>query len=210
MYDLAAKLQVPDFPDQAEGDGKSEEHPCINGDGTLIAVERGNPVQTDIFLFQRGGNEFTPLETQGLNDPENNDRYCGLTSDGAYISNVQNDVFKLYERSSNSFVDLPELPFDNRSTLSDPLVVPVPIRRVKGGPAIRCRGKFATLVGTAKRDRIRGTKKRDVIVGRGGNDLIRGLGGNDLICGDPGKDRLIGGKGRDILLGGPGKDRQRQ
>jgi hypothetical protein len=206
VHDLVAKLQVPDFPDQPEGEGLGEEHPCINGDGTLIAVERSNPVQTDIFLFQRSGNEFSALETPGLNDPEDNDRYCGLSADGAYISNVQNDVFKLYERSSESFLDLPELPFDQRSTLSEPLVLPVPISGPAGGNARRCGGKAANLVGTAKRDRIKGTRKRDVIAGLGGNDLIRGLGGNDIICGEKGMDRLVGGRGRDVLLGGAGKD----
>lgn len=88
----------------------------------------------------------------------------------------------------------------------------------------RCRGRRATVVGTAGRDRLRGTRGRDVIVALGGNDRIRSFGGKDLICagkgrdlvragagndrvfGGPGNDRLLGGPGRDQLRGGPGRD----
>jgi|GEM_PF-5102751 len=70
----------------------------------------------------------------------------------------------------------------------------------------RCRGRRATIVGTAGRDVLKGTKGRDVIVGLRGNDVIRGLGGNDVICGGAGRDRLFGGKGRDTLFGGKGAD----
>ncbi len=213
MQDLAAKQQVPEFPDEPAGESVDEEHPCINGDGALIAVERKEAVESndkDVFLFQRSGNEFTKLETPGLNDPEKDDRYCQLSPDGAYLSLIHNEEdFRLYERASESFIDLPELPFDNRSTLSDPLLPPrvVPISGIGRPPASRCSGRRATIAGTARRDRIRGTKRRDVIAGLGGNDVIRGLGGNDLVCGDAGKDVLLGGTGRDVLLGGVGKDR---
>ena len=84
-------------------------------------------------------------------------------------------------------------------------------------PVVRtCRGKKATVVGTAGKDRITGTRKADVIVALGGNDLVKGLGGNDLVCGGdgndavkggPGKDHLLGEKGKDQLLGGTGRDR---
>ncbi len=61
-----------------------------------------------------------------------------------------------------------------------------------------CAGEKATIVGTAKNDRINGTPGKDVIVGLGGDDRIDGNGGNDIIC---------GGDGADVLLGGPGDDR---
>jgi uncharacterized delta-60 repeat protein len=82
----------------------------------------------------------------------------------------------------------------------------------------RCRGRPATLVGTARRDTLRGTRRRDVIVGRGGNDRIRAFGGRDLVCAGAGNDRVFGGRGndrlfgqagRDLLVGGPGRDRRR-
>jgi uncharacterized delta-60 repeat protein len=77
-------------------------------------------------------------------------------------------------------------------------------------PIVRCGGRRATIVGTAKRDVIRGTRRRDVIAALGGNDVVRGMGGNDVICGGAGRDRLIGGRGKDRLIGGAGKDRVRQ
>jgi hypothetical protein len=74
-------------------------------------------------------------------------------------------------------------------------------------PTAKCLGKKATIIGTAKRDKLKGTGKRDVIAGLGGNDVIRGLGGNDLICGGAGNDTLVGGPGSDALIGGPGADK---
>ena len=70
-----------------------------------------------------------------------------------------------------------------------------------------CRGKPATIVGTAASDRLVGTAKPDVIAALAGGDTIRGLGGGDLICGGPGGDLLKGGGGRDTLLGQAGRDR---
>jgi uncharacterized delta-60 repeat protein len=78
------------------------------------------------------------------------------------------------------------------------------INKPKSG---KCAGRKATLVGTAKADRLTGTKKADVIVGLKGNDTIRGRGGNDLVCAGAGKDKVNGGAGKDRLLGGAGKDR---
>ena len=73
---------------------------------------------------------------------------------------------------------------------------------LKGGTSrVRCLGKRATIVGTARQDEITGTPRRDVIATLAGKDKVRALGGADLIC---------GGKGRDTLLGGPGKDRVQQ
>ena len=79
-----------------------------------------------------------------------------------------------------------------------------------GGPApavLRCAGRRATIVGTARRDVLRGTRRADVIVARGGNDRIRAGRGNDLVCGGAGNDRLFGGPGKDRCLGGAGRDR---
>jgi hypothetical protein len=216
MQDISAKQEVPEFPDEPAGNGVDEEHPCINGDGTLVGVER-KAVESndkDVFLFERSGTAFAKLEVPGQNDPENDDRYCQLSADGGYVSLIHEEggeaTLRLFERATESFVELPELPFDFRSTLSDPLAPPaVPISGPGpgGGSARKCGGKVATIIGTAKRNRIKGTKRRDVIVGLGGNDVIRGLAGNDIACGGAGNDLLLGGKGRDRLISGPGKDR---
>jgi hypothetical protein len=74
----------------------------------------------------------------------------------------------------------------------------------------RCFGRFATIVGGPKADRLKGTRFPDVIAGAGGNDRIRGLRGADRICGGKGRDRLFGGGGRDRLKGGPGRDLTRR
>lgn len=74
-------------------------------------------------------------------------------------------------------------------------------------PLSRCKGKAATVVGTAGRDRLRGTPRRDVIVALAGNDDVRGLAGNDLVCAGAGKDVVKAGAGRDLVLGGSGRDR---
>ncbi len=74
-------------------------------------------------------------------------------------------------------------------------------------PAPRCRGRVATIVGTAKGETIRGTRGADVIAAGGGNDRIRAGAGNDLVCGGPGADVVRGGAGNDRLWGGPGRDR---
>jgi Ca2+-binding RTX toxin-like protein len=88
-----------------------------------------------------------------------------------------------------------------------------------------CFGKFATIVGGPKKDKLVGTRFRDVIAGVAGNDRVNGKAGNDLICGGGGDDtlkggpgndrvhgqlgddRLGGGKGKDKLLGGKGENR---
>jgi uncharacterized delta-60 repeat protein len=75
----------------------------------------------------------------------------------------------------------------------------------KGVP--RCGGKRATIVGTARKDKLRGTRGADVIVALGGADTVAGGGGKDLICGGDGDDRLDGGTGNDLLFGQSGKDR---
>jgi Ca2+-binding RTX toxin-like protein len=75
-----------------------------------------------------------------------------------------------------------------------------------GGTPVFCKGKPATIIGTAGSDVRVGSRGRDVIVGLGGNDRLSGAAGNDLICGGKGKDILIGGKGKDKLYGQKGKD----
>ncbi len=72
---------------------------------------------------------------------------------------------------------------------------------------VKCDGKVATKVGTARADVIRGTARRDIIAGLGGSDIIIGRGGNDVICGGAGNDRIAGGAGHDKLLGQTGRDR---
>ncbi len=78
------------------------------------------------------------------------------------------------------------------------------------GPASRvprCNGKRATIVGSARADRLKGTRRADVIVALGGNDKIAGANGNDTICAGTGNDTMDGGAGNDRLYGQDGKDK---
>lgn len=70
-----------------------------------------------------------------------------------------------------------------------------------------CRGKRATIVGSAGPDRIAGSQARDVIATLGGKDRVSAGAGNDLVCAGSGKDMIKGGKGNDTLFGKAGKDR---
>lgn len=65
-----------------------------------------------------------------------------------------------------------------------------------------CAGLPATLVGTARADKLVGTSGDDVIVGLARNDVIDGRGGDDVICGGRGADTLFGRSGTDELQGG--------
>ena len=56
-----------------------------------------------------------------------------------------------------------------------------------------CRGRVATIVGTAKDDVIVGTRRDDVIVGGDGHGPHPGRGGNDIISGGPGPRGLEDG-----------------
>lgn len=73
-------------------------------------------------------------------------------------------------------------------------------------PRRTCRGRLATIVGTAGADTLTGTKGPDVIVALAGNDTVNGGGGDDVICAGAGNDRVNGGNGNDQVFGGPGGD----
>jgi hypothetical protein len=73
-------------------------------------------------------------------------------------------------------------------------------------PQATCKGKVATMMGTAGADVLSGTSGPDVIAALGGNDTVRSLGGRDLVCGGSGNDKVNGGGGRDMLNGQAGRD----
>lgn len=69
-----------------------------------------------------------------------------------------------------------------------------------------CLGKRATIVGTAKGEKITGTKGADVIYAGNGYDKVDGGKGNDFICGGAGNDLLLGKGGADVISAGEGND----
>lgn len=69
-----------------------------------------------------------------------------------------------------------------------------------------CGGRAATIVGSARNERIKGTRFADVIVGLGGRDVIKSLGGKDVVCGGDGNDKIVAGNGHDTVWGEGGND----
>jgi Ca2+-binding RTX toxin-like protein len=172
-----------------------EEDPCINANGDLVGWQRPNPMQKDIFIYDRGAGSFVDLT--GLNSPFDDDTFCVLDAGGDYVGLQRegNPTLLLYERSTNS--------------ISAPLPgnIPAPSNNANAVfSAPKCGGRFATAVGTEGRDVFKGTKADDVILGLEGRDKLRGRKGKDVLCGGPGKDDLRGGEGRDRLLGEKGSD----
>src|SRR5439155_15560847 len=94
VQDLAARRNVP-FADNISGiDQRDEEHPCLNNDGSLVALNITNPMQTDIFMYDRTTQSVVPLPD--INDPVNNDLDCVLDSSGNYLGFVSATGFRLY------------------------------------------------------------------------------------------------------------------
>jgi len=182
-------LGIPD------DDNEDEEHPCISGSGAFVGWDKGNPMQRDVFLYERAKGTFVPLP--GLNDGAFDDTFCVLDVGADYIGfQHHNDVeMKLYERSRGALIPLPaKIGAPNNVNGNSRFSVP------------RCSREFANVIGTERKDVLKGTKAADVFLGLEGKDKLIGRGGNDVICGGDGRDRLVGGKGRDRLLGEKGND----
>jgi hypothetical protein len=128
IQDLATKADTA-FPSDPTRD---EEHPCLNGDGSLFGIDKAASAtdsKHDIFLFQRSGTPV-PLPS-GVNTADVEDQYCVLDSSGRYLGFMNNFLtFMLYDRTEARFVNLPPgKEFDRYSVLSDPYSPPQP-----GGP----------------------------------------------------------------------------
>ena len=111
-----------------------------------------------------------------------------------YESNISKGLFVM--RSTSPEAQTPvRLPFLNPQTMME-----IP-------QVVRCKGKVATLVGTAGKDALVGTPGTDVVRSAGGRDKIKTRGGNDVICAGAGKDKVRAGGGSDVLRGQGGNDR---
>ena len=75
--------------------------------------------------------------------------------------------------------------------------------------AATCKGRPATIVGTAGDNLLTGTNGPDVVAALDGNDKVLALDGNDIVCGNRGKDRLLGQDGEDVLRGNRGNDTEK-
>ncbi len=79
------------------------------------------------------------------------------------------------------------------------------LTRFLGGDRPVCRGRTATIVGTAG-VKTNGTPGDDVIVGTDESDRIKSGKGRDRVCTLGGRDRASTGGGKDVAAGGKGKD----
>ena len=125
IQDLVTKTDQA-FPADATRD---EEHPCLNGDGSLFGIDKNasaTDMTNDIFLFDRSGTAV-PLPSD-VNTPNVDDQYCVLDTTGRYLGFVTSPAtFKLYDRIGARFVNLPTgKEFDRWSVLSDPYPPPQP------------------------------------------------------------------------------------
>lgn len=133
IQDLVGKSDAA-FPADATHD---EEHPCLNGDGSLFGIDKAASAtdpKHDEFLFTRSGTPV-PLPS-GVNTPNVEDQYCVLDSSGRYLGFVTDFVtFKVYDRTGARFLDLPAgKQFDRYSVLSDPYPPPSTQPPGGGGP----------------------------------------------------------------------------
>jgi hypothetical protein len=126
VQDLATRLDTG-FP---ADNTRDEEHVCINGDGSRLGFEKatappGNQ-KRDIFLFDRAA--ALPVVLAGLNDANQEERYCVLDASGDYLGFVEDDTtFRVYAVADQRFLSLPpDKEFDNRSTFSAPYPPPTP------------------------------------------------------------------------------------
>ena len=79
--------------------------------------------------------------------------------------------------------------------------------RVIEAPVPTCKGRKATIVGTAGPDLLTGTAGDDVVFAWSGEDRAFTFGGSDLICAGAGNDLVRSGRRSDTVLAGPGVDR---
>ena len=119
VQDLSNGLDTA-FPDDLTGaDDEDEEHPCVNGSGRLVGIDITNPMQRDIFIYDRAAGEA--LDLPGLNDPMKDDTYCNLDKRGDYIGYFfDNSEFRVYDVAAGDLLELPELPFTTASSFSRP------------------------------------------------------------------------------------------
>lgn len=128
VQDLIGKSDTA-FPVDATRD---EEHPCLNGDGSLFGIDKNasnTDMTNDIFLFDRSQSPPAPIALgSDVNTPATDEQYCVLDSTGRYLGFVgASDAFMVYDRTEARFVMLPpDKEFDRYSVLSDPYQPPQP------------------------------------------------------------------------------------
>ena len=112
----------------SQNDGLDEQRPCIDGDGSLVGIDKGAGAGSfDVHIFDR----TTPpeLTLAGLNDASTDDTTCVLDRTGAHIGLTQDasgtPKFAVYQVASSDFLPLPpDKEFDSRSQFSEAYTPP--------------------------------------------------------------------------------------
>ena len=105
LRDLQTRTNVP-FPNDLSGsDERDEGRPCIDDDGSLVALHIADAAQTDLFMYDRAASAAVALP--GLNDPAQNDINCVLDGSGRYIGFTALDHTEIYDRTSATLLALP-------------------------------------------------------------------------------------------------------
>ncbi|MEA2408872.1 MAG: hypothetical protein QOE69_2991 [Thermoleophilaceae bacterium] len=126
VQDLGTKLDTA-FPDD---NGADEEHPCIDGDGSVVGFDKrrsATVMQRDIFLFDRSVSPPQAIDISGANVATENEVNCVLDAAAEYVGFYNNDtsVFRAFNIAAQAFLMLPPDKFDSRSLFSAPYTPPV-------------------------------------------------------------------------------------
>jgi hypothetical protein len=101
VQNLTTRLDtaLPDLPAL----DKDHEHPCVNGDGSLVGSDYDNK---DLFLYDRSmGTDVTPVDLKTTTAIE---VHCVLSAGGGFVGLDDNaGNFKMYDRTAAAFVALP-------------------------------------------------------------------------------------------------------
>ena len=139
-----------------DDDNEDEEDPCISGSGRFVGWHKGNPMQKDVFVFDRRDGVFLALP--GLNDPALDDTFCVLDVAGDYVGFMrQNDpVMKLYEVDGGQLIPLPSAVGPRENSIGNLFSAP------------RCSRQYADVIGSEGKDVLKGTKRSEVFLGARG------------------------------------------
>jgi hypothetical protein len=110
-----------------------EEHPCIDGDGSLVGFDKrpGIGLPFDVYVYDRSAPTPQALSLPGMNDALKDETNCVLDADGSYVGLVYDQsgaaTFRVFQVASGEFLTLPpDKEFDSRSLFSAPYQPPPP------------------------------------------------------------------------------------
>jgi hypothetical protein len=136
VQDLVARRDTL-FPDNLSGaDQQDEEHPCIDGDGSVAGADMSLPGTTDkdLRLYDRPGfGPLSPPANPNSAGDDNDDVFCTLDGDARYLGfwlqtdNNTTETFRLFDLQTGQFESLPAGKVASRPvSLTQPFPPPQP------------------------------------------------------------------------------------